>query len=406
MSSNAKREYLKNIRHRYYTASKLEKMTILNEFCSVCGYHRKYAIRILNQAAPLPPHRSPAKRGPKKKYDHPDILKILKHLWCLTNLPCSKRLKVIIPLWLPHYPFYVFDTVQEALLNISPATIDRLMKPMRARFQKYGLSTTKPGSILHHHIPIKTGQWDESLPGYLEADAVAHCGTSVAGMFVYTINCVDIATGWSAQRAVWGKGETGVIAAIQSIEKSLPFPIRGFDCDNGPEFMNWHLEHYLRHRKHPVQFTRSRPYQKNDNAHVEGKNWTHIRQYLGYQRLDQPQLVDHLNDLYTSEWYLYFNFFIPSVKLIDKIRLGSKIIKKYDSPKTPLQRILDSPDVSDKQKKNLKNQLLTLNPFIVQEKMADQIKQILKIVNNEPNVELLRNSDDHHTLINILESHV
>jgi hypothetical protein len=394
MSSDAKKEYLQSIYQRYHTATKVEKMTILNEFCSICSYHRKYAIRLLNQIASGPHRRSSAKRGPKKKYDHPDILKILKHLWKITNLPCSKRLKVIIPLWLPHYPFYVLESVQEALLTISPATIDRLMMPMRARFQKLGLSTTKPGSILHRHIPIKTGQWDESVPGFLEADAVAHCGSSVAGMFVYTINCVDIATGWSAQRAVWGKGEAGVIAAIQSIENTLPFPIRGFDCDNGPEFMNWHLERYLHHRKQPVVFTRSRPYQKNDNAHVEGKNWTHIRQYLGYQRFDNPLLVELLNELYISEWSLYFNFFIPSVKCIDKIHLGSKIIKKYDPPKTPFQRVQESSTVSTKQKKNLKNQLNTLNPFCLQQQMANKIKQILRIANNEPNAELLRNSDN------------
>jgi hypothetical protein len=309
MSSDAKKEYLRTIHQRYHTASKLEKITILNECCSICSYHRKYAIRLLNQRAPCPHRRSAANRGPKNKYDPPDRLNILKHLWHLTNLPCSKRFKVIIPLWLPHYPFYVLESVQEALLTISPATIDRLMKPIRDRFQKWGLSTTKPGSILHHRIPVKTGQWDESVPGYLEADAVAHCGTSIAGMFVYIINCIDIATGWNAQRVVWGKGEAGVLNAIQSIETILPFPLRGFDCDNGSEFINWHLDHYLHHRKHPVQFTRSRPYQKNDNAYMEGKNRTHIRQYLGDQRsvvpssdgFDNPDLVELLNELYTSE---------------------------------------------------------------------------------------------------------
>ena len=406
MGINAKREYLQSIYHRYRNASKSDKKVILKEFCTTCGYHRKYAIRLLNQEVSHPPHRSSAKRGPKKKYDHPDILKILNHLWKITNLPCSKRLKVIIPLWLPYYPFYILDPIKKALLTISPATIDRLMKPMRARFQKLGLSTTKPGSLLHHHIPIKTGQWDESVPGYLEADAVAHCGTSVAGMFVYTINCVDIATGWSAQRAVWGKGEAGVMAAIQCMEKNLPFTIRGFDCDNGSEFINWHLERYLHHRKQPVVFTRSRPYRKNDNAHVEGKNWTHIRQYLGYQRFDNPELVKLLNELYTSEWYYYFNFFIPSVKCITKIRLGSKIIKKYDPPKTPLQRILEAPTVSSKQKKSLHLQFDALDPFLLQKEMANKIKRILKIVNHEENAELLRNSDHFLPLKNSREIYV
>jgi hypothetical protein len=200
------------------------------------------------------------------------------------------------------------------------------MQPWRTKYSKRGLSTTKPGTILKKHIPVKTKQWDEEKPGFLEADTVAHCGDSVAGMFVYTLNCVDIATGWNQQRALWGKGEQGVLQAIQNIEKTLPFDILGFDCDNGSEFLNWHLLRYFSKRKQPIKFTRSRAYHKNDNAHIEGKNWTHIRQYLGYQRFDNIELVDLLNDLYTKEWNLYFNFFIPSVKLINKVRDGSKII--------------------------------------------------------------------------------
>ncbi len=216
----------------------------------------------------------------KKQYDDPDLLQALKYFWRITNLPCSKRLKAIIHLWLPYYPHYLSDHLKEKLLSISPATIDRLMKPMRTRYNKLGLATTKPGSILKKHIPVKTNQWEETIPGFLEADTLAHCGNCVAGMFAYSINCVDIATGWSAQRAVWGKGERGVMAAIWSIEESLPFPILGFDCDNGPEFLNWHLYRHLSKRKQPIQFTRSRAYHKNDNAHIEEKNWSYLRQYL------------------------------------------------------------------------------------------------------------------------------
>ena len=400
MSNEAKKEYLKNIQPRYQRASKYEKIHILNEFCTVCQYNRKYAIRILNGNTPSHSYRKPAKRGPKNKYGNPDLLKTLKLFWRVTNLPCSKRLKALIPLWLPFYPFYLCESVKEDILNISPATIDRLMKPMRARFNKLGLSTTKPGSILSKHIPVKTGQWDESVPGYLEADTIAHCGNSVAGMFVYTINCVDIATGWNVQRAVWGKGESGVIKAIHNIELTLPFQLRGFDCDNGSEFLNWHLYRQLAHRKQPVQFTRSRPYHKNDNAHIEEKNWTNVRQYLGYQRFDKPELVDLLNDLYTSQWYLYFNFFIPSVKLINKIRIGSKIVKKHDTPKTPFQRLLESSIISEQTKRNLKKEFKKFNPFQLQKQMSNKIKTILNIVNNGSITELLRNSKDEKSKIN------
>jgi len=392
MGNAAKKEYLLSIRSRYLSASWFEKRQILDEFCRVCDYNRKYALRILNQeSSPKSSHRT-AKRGPKSRYDNPEILEVLKYLWRLTNLPCSKRLKAIIHLWLPYYPYYLPDALEEALLSISPATMDRLMKPMRCRFNKLGLATTKPGSILKNHIPVKVGQWEESTPGYLEADTLAHCGSSAAGMFVYSINCIDIASGWSAQRAAWGKGETGVMAAIASIEESLPFPILGFDCDNGSEFLNWHLYRHFSGRKQPIQFTRSRPYHKNDNAHIEEKNWSHLRQYLGYQRFDNPILVKLLNELYTSEWYLYFNFFMPSVKLLHKVRSGSKIIKKYDSPKTPFQRLLQSPAISESTKKDLKKQFQELNPFILQKHMTEKIKHILNLAASSEDAELLRNS--------------
>ncbi len=204
------------------------------------------------------------------------------------------------------------------LLKISAATIDRLLKPIRHRYKKRGLSTTKPGSVIKEFIPIRTNQWDETRPAYLEADTVAHCGHSVAGMFTYSVNMVDLATGWSIQRAMWGKGEYGVLEALRTIEGTLPFKIKGFDSDNGSEFLNWPLLRYFKNRKFPVTYTRSRSYHKNDNAHIEGKNWTLIRQYLGYERFDNPKIVKLLNEFYMTEWYYFINFFLPSSKLVHK----------------------------------------------------------------------------------------
>jgi hypothetical protein len=382
MSPTAKYEYLEAIKPRYRNASRSEKQIILDEFCRVCDYNRKYAIRLINTESTKINVKNLSKRGRKKQYDNPLILEVLTELWITTNLPCSKRLKEIISLWLPYYEFELPEDVRQSLMNISPATIDRLMQSFRYKYSKKGFSTTKPGSILKKHIPIKTNQWNEKEPGFIEIDTVAHCGSSAAGMFVYTINCVDIATSWTEQRAVWGKGEKGVVRAIDDIEKHLPFILKGFDCDNGSEFLNWHLYRHFTERKNPVQYTRARPYKKNDNAHVEEKNWTHIRQYLGYQRFEKPELVEKLNDLYTNEWNLYFNFFIPSVKLIEKYRVGSKIIKKYDKPKTPFQRILESKEISEVTKKLLKEQFKTLNPFEVQKRMKEKIKTIIDIVNN------------------------
>jgi len=345
---------------------------------SVCNYNRKYAIRLINSK--FPTNKNAAKRGRKKHYADPMIKKILGDIWVATNLPCSKRLKAILPLWLPHYDHDVPDYTYLQLLSISPASIDRLMKPDRDKFSRRGLSTTKPGSLLKKKIPIKTNQWDETQPGFVEVDGVAHCGASTAGMFAYTINCVDIATSWTEQRAVWGKGERGVLHSIEDIENSLPFEIQGFDCDNGSEFINWHLYRYFVNREKPVKFTRSRPYRKNDNAHVEGKNWTHIRQYLGYERFDKIEIVQQLNELYTSEWRLYFNFFIPSAKLVEKERIGSRVVKKYDYPKTPFQRIQDSPYIDQETKALLKKQFDELNPFELQKKLASKIKKILRNV--------------------------
>lgn len=380
MRNESKREYLKEIRERYFDASRTAKAHILNEFCKVCGYNRKYAIRLLNSTSKKNNFLPSKSRGRPKIYDDLDLFEFLKTLWESTNYICSKRLKASIPFWLPHYEVTFNVELSEKtkyhLLNISHSTIERLLAPLRSKFMKIGLSTTKPGTILKKQIPIKTDQWDETVPGYLEADTVAHCGNSVVGMYVHSVNTVDIATGWTEQRAVWGKGETGVLKAIKHIEQSLPFKLKGFDSDNGGEFLNWHLLKYLQKRKRPVQYTRSREYHKNDNAHIEGKNWTHIRQYLGYHRFDDFSYVELLNALYTTEWRLYFNFFIPSVKLLEKKRVGSSIKKKHDLPKTPFKRVLEAAATSRNVKQQLHNQYQNLNPFLLLREMKKKINSV------------------------------
>jgi hypothetical protein len=378
MSPRSKKEYIEAIFLRYKKATPKEKTLILDEFCATCEYHRKHAIRLLRGFKRFQKPK-PKKRGRPPFYRPEVILKPLKQIWLTANLPCSKRLKAILPLWLPGYVQYFNDLsseVQKALLSISPATIDRLLSPTRVQYQKRGHATTKPGTLLRKQIPIKTNQWDEFRPGFLEADTVAHCGQSLSGLFIYTIDCVDIATGWTEQRSVWGKGETGVLEQIKNIEESLPFPLLGFDCDNGSEFLNHHLLKHLTKRKRPIQFTRSRAYHKDDNAHVEQKNWTHVRQWLGYQRLDHPSAVPLLNNLYTQEWRLFHNFFCPSVKLITKERIGSKTIKRHDDPQTPYQRILKSPDIHTSVKESLTKQLDTLNPFVLRKNIEEKLKKI------------------------------
>lgn len=378
MSPVSKKEYLKHIVPRYKRASKKDKSRILSEFCQVCGYHRKYAISKLQS----PRSRRPSKRltpGPKPKYRQPDLLMALKQIWITANLPCSKRLKAILPLWLPayqqQYGTLTLDIVK-LLLRISPATIDRILRPTRHLYRGKGRCATKPGLLLKQHIPIKTNQWDEARPGFLETDTVHHCGSSVAGFYAITTNGVDIATGWNEQRATYGINHKAIAAQIKDIESSLPFSILGFDCDNGHEFINQTLLRYFLARSKPIQFTRSRAYHKNDNAHVEGKNWTHIRQWLGYRRFENPAIVVLLNDLYKNEWRLFHNFFMPSVKLQAKRRIGSKIIKRYDSPKTPYQRILDSKFIPTESKRQLTATFKTLNPFTLRKTIDAKIARI------------------------------
>jgi len=385
MSPQSKKEYIEAIHLRYKNASRQEKTVILDEFCVTYRCHRKHAIRVLNKFKRFTKPKSKKKRGKRPVYQDEEIRNPLKKIWLASNLPCSKRLKVILPLWLPGYIAIFGDLslkATNALLNISPATIDRILNHVRSHYKTKGRSTTKPGTLLRKQIPVKTNQWDESRPGFLEADTVAHCGDSLSGMFVYTINLVDIATGWTEQRAVWGKGEKGVLEQIKHIEKILPFPLLGFDSDNGSEFLNYHLQRHFAKRKRPIQFTRSRAYHKDDNAHIEQKNWTHIRQWLGYERLHNPRVVSLLNNLYVKEWRLFHNFFCPSVKLIAKERIGSKTIKRHDPPQTPYQRIMLSPYIQDSLKLSLSEQLEILNPFMLRKSIDQKLKRIFTLNHN------------------------
>ncbi len=376
-------ECVESVYLRYKRASRKEKTSILNEFCATCGYHRKHAIRLFKNFKRFTKPK-PKRRGAPSVYNKPSITEPLKRIWLAANLPCSKRLKIIIDLWMTgyvkEYGALSLD-VAKALYRISPPTIDRILKPLRAKYRSRGRCTTKPGTLLRKQIHIKTDQWNESKPGFIEADTLAHCGESLAGDFVYTIDAVDIATAWTEQAASWGKGETGVLTGIKDIESRMPFPILGFDADNGGEFINHHLMRHFADRIKPVQFTRSRPYHSDDNAHVEQKNWTHVRQWFGYSRLDKRKIVDIMNDLYRSEWRLYHNFFQPSVKLIEKKVVASKTVKRYDKAKTPYERVLESKYVDQKVKRALKEQFETLNPFHLRKAIEAKMKKIFDYLN-------------------------
>ena len=378
MTIQSKRDYLQAIRTRYRTAPKDTKTTILDEFCTICGYNRKYAIRRLNKKT----NKRQRKPGPHPTYRDTALLEPLKRIWFATDQMCSKKLQAAIPLWLPFYEqeYGALDAgIKTKLLAISPSTIDRTLKPVRVTGKIKGLCGTKPGTLLKNQIPIKTHNWDVSKPGFFEADTVAHCGNSLYGNFVWSLTFTDIFSGWTENRAVWNKGSYGVFTQIKDIEASLVFPILGFDCDNGSEFLNHHLLRYFTDRPHsPIQFTRSRPYKKNDNAHVEQKNWTHVRQLLGYDRFDKPELVALINDLYKNAFSLYANYFCPTLKLKEKLRVNSKYVKKYYPPKTPYQRLLDSEQLSREAKLLLRETCKSLNPFKLKKTIESKLKMIFK----------------------------
>jgi hypothetical protein len=374
---HSKREYVLAIWERYQRVGRRFKSKILDEFCAVCGYTRKYAIGLLSRK----PRRRERKPGPRRRYDR-EVLEPLKAIWLAAEQLCSKRLKAALPLWLPFYEQEqgpLAEPVRKKVLQISAASIDRLLKKERALYRGKGLCGTRPGGLLKHQIPIRTDNDDVDRPGFLEADTVAHCGSSLAGDFIWSITFTDIFCQWTENRATWNKGAEGVLGQVKDVETNLPFELLGFDVDNGSEFLCFHLWRYLLDRPRPVPLTRSRPYRKNDQAHVEQKNWTHVRQLLGYQRLEQPELVPLINELYRP-WGLLHNFFCPNLKLLSKTRKGAKTIRKYSPPQTPYQRLLESKHLSQEQKQKLQNRFQHLNPLQLKRELEQKLKLVLNKV--------------------------
>lgn len=360
MSNETRDEYLAAITLRYHKAGRKYKRLILDEFCKVWGHHRKHAIRLLGRD----PARVPARRGALAEYDA-DVIHILEQIWLATNRLCSKLLKAALPTWLPHYRkvHRVDQMVAEKILKISPATIDRLLKPTRRIYGSRGRCGTRSGTWLKHQVPIKIDHSDVDRPGFLHADTVAHGGNSVVGDFVWTLTLTDVFSGWTENRAVWNKGYEGIRQALEEIESELPFFLLGFHSDNGGEFLNHHLHHYLSKRKTPIAFTRGRPSHKNDNPYAEQKNWSRVRQVLGYQRIENISLIPTINMLYRST-SLFNHFFCPTQKLLVKSKIGSRYVRTYEKcPQTPYQRLMDSPHLLDLQKIHLAVMAAKLNPF-------------------------------------------
>lgn len=381
MSKISKREYLIEVKKKYWKAKKRRKGQLLDDFCAFAGYHRQYAIGLLNN--PLPAKWKRYKQ--RARYYNQPVIDVLKKIWEALDSICAERVHPQIPSMLDKLiSCGEIDTskeVQGKLLQISLGQVKVILKNEKTRSTIRIRGTTRPGTVLKHQIAIRYGPWEDVDPGFFEMDTVAHSGETVAGKFIYSLDLVDIATGWNEQAAIWGKGERATLEQFKKIEAGLPFPVLGIDPDNGGEFINWVMYRYINQKKY--NFTRSRPFHKNDNAHVEQKNWTAIRQLVGYSRLDKKEQLEILNDLYRNEWRLYQNFFLPIMKLQTKVKdtQTGKTKKKYDEAKTPYQRLLVHPKISQETKDMLKQTYDSLNPIKLRQQIKmkiDRLKRTLK----------------------------
>lgn len=384
MSQKSKDEVLKLMRWRYARRGREGRIKLLDEFCALCGYERKYAIKLLGGRRRAE-GKLVKKGGAHPKYGDAERT-VLKAIWLAAEQPCKVRLKAALALWLPHYEKAhqaVAEPVRQRLLEMSAATTERLLSSYKISVGSRGRCGTRPGTLLRSQIPVRTEHWDVVGAGWLEADTVAHCGDSMAGDFCWSITLTDVHTQWTENRAVWNKGQHSVRERIAEVETTLPFAILGFDSDNGGEFLNHHLVNYFCERKSPVSFSRSRPYRKNDNARVEQKNWTHVRQLVGYGRLGEPEQAELLNDLYAKEWSQFRNFFCPAMKHLRTEVEGSRKKRVYDNPSTPFERLKACPGVDQKQITRLEKLKATLNPFKLKRAIERKLRRVLRQANSQ-----------------------
>lgn len=359
MSKIATREYMLRMRERYQgMKTKRAKGRVLDEFCACTGSSRKHSIKVLrSRKEPLRQSGRPAVYGEEPR-------QALTSIWLAAGQPCSKLMKPIMDCYVTsheraHGPWE--GRVRAQLLKMSESSMDRLLKP--ARIQHVGRRRRPTGlAAVKREVAIRAGVWQTLEAGWMESDTVAHCGGNMAGDFAWTLTLTDILTEWTEVRTTWNRGAAGVMARIREIEQVLPFPMKGFDSDNGPEFMNWQLLRYFRESTPAVVFTRSRPYMKNDNAHVEQKNGTHVRGLLGHDRIEDPDCIDDLNRV-MAQWSLWKNLYSPARKLISKTRVGSRYRKVYDKAQTPAQRVLNCPSVSQAGKDWVRKQLASHDCF-------------------------------------------
>ena len=352
-----------------------QKKRILSQVSETLRCHRKHAGRLMRGS-------SPPVEGPLRRREplYPErLVRVLGSVWEAAQYAWSVRLKALLPLWMPRIRerWTLTPAEQRLLLKMSPATMDRRLAPRRKELGRKIYGQTKPGRWLRQTIPIQTDSSKVEEPGWAEADTVSHSGPSAAGLFAYTLDYTDLFSGWTELMAILGKPAVKVVAATTEIRSALPFELKGIDSDNGEEFINYELSHYC--RRTGVKRFRSRPYKKDDQAHVEQKNGTHVRRVIGWHRYDTQQAVDAMNALYRNEWRLLANLFLPSVKLDYKTRRGSKIKRVYHDAKTPLDRLLESKH-GDRVKLEALRQLRDqLDPFELSKVVDRKLEAIWKL---------------------------
>jgi len=375
MSTETKDQVLARWRRHYAVAGQEYKTKLLDQAVELLGYHRQAAIRALGAPSPAP--RAPALLLGRPKSYHPEtLLPVLKPIWFTAFQPCGSRLHALLPEWLPAYETdhrRLDGDVRQALLAASARTLDRLVAPLRVALQRRG--GTRPGNLLRQSIPIR-GEWTEEGPGWLELDTVALCGGRLDDLHLWMLDAVDIRTAWTELRALENRGQHCTLAQIRDLEASLPFALLGVDSDNGGEFINHHLVAYLGQRPKPVLFTRSRPYKKNDNAHVEQHNWTHVRQHFGYERYDNPAVAPPLNALCKGPLGQLLNHFLPTHQLREKRRVGTRVVRVYGPAQTPYVRVLAAPEVTPVKTAELRREHGRLNPFQLAREVERQKRAI------------------------------
>lgn len=390
MSMKSRNEYLSSKQKQYLKiTSKKEKSKQLDEICKTTGLERKYVTSLLAARTSFKEKKTKQRKKRGRIYDN-TFTYYLKKIWDILDCPCGQRLTPVLSetadALIRHKELSVPQLVRDKFETVSSATVDRCLKPFKISKRRRLHGTTKPGSLLKKQIPIVLSRYNVKELGHSEIDLASHNGGNPGGEFANTLVDTDLSSGWTEQEAFLGKAQKRVKHALETIDTRRPFSRKSIDSDSGSEFINWLLYRWC--QETGVGFTRGRPGKKNDNPHVEQKNWTHVRKLVGYHRYDIKRQVDLLNDLYRNEWRLYENFFQPTIKLIEKKRVGGRVHKKYEKAQTPYRRMLSSDEVSEETKLELTLVYESLNPADLKRIIERKLSVIFKSVNGCKNYHL------------------